>query len=261
MRCIPVSLPQQDKPTTLGRAGPDILGSCQHTAGSQLSRGPVVALHPPGLGQARPFWQLSGLRAEEAAQLVGKVTALAPRHSVPARLLKTGCENPLREGGGVGECAKPTANAGDSSTGTGRGNGPDPLRLRGRSPSSCGPLRGELAPPTSGLWRLGNMGRHRGRCLEPAQKGDQELQANPQVEEGEVLVCPPTCSCRWGKSQRSGNQTPHFLGILILHWAPTQAAREPPWAITSQPLGRDGWAEVSHYGSWLSGLCGQESWT
>lgn len=204
---------------------------------------------------------LATVRAEEAAQLVGKVTALAPRHSVPARLLKTGCENPLREGGGVGECAKPTANAGDSSTGTGRRNGPDPLRLRGRPPSSCGPLRGELAPPTSGLWRLGNMGRHRGRCLEPAQKGDQELQANPQVEEGEVLVCPPTCSCRWGKSQRSGNQTPHFLGILILHWAPTQAAQEPPWAITSQPLGRDGWAEVSHYGSWLSGLCGQESWT
>lgn len=201
MRCIAVSLPQQDEPAALGRAGPDILGSCQHAAGSQLSRGPVVALHPPGLAQAHPFWQLSGLRAEEAAQLVGKVTALAPRHSVPARLLKTGCENPLKVGGGVGECAKPTPKAGDCSTRIGRGNGLDPLMLRGRSPPSCGPLRGELAPPTSGLWRLGNMAGHRGRCLEPAQKGNQELQANPQVEGGEVLVCPPTCSCRWGKSQ------------------------------------------------------------
>ena len=169
MRCNPVSLPQQDEPAALGRTGPDILGSCQHAAGSQFSRGPVVALHPPGLGQARPFWQLSGLRAEEAAQLVGKVTALAPRHSVPARLLKTGCENPLKEGRAVGECAKPTPNTGDSSTRTGRGNGPDPLRLRGRSPPSCGPRRGELAPPTSGLWRLGNMAAQRplpGTCPE-----------------------------------------------------------------------------------------------
>jgi len=62
----------------------------------------VAALHPPGLGQAHPFWQLSGLRAEEATQLVGKVTSLALLHSVPARLLKTGCESPLKEEERVG---------------------------------------------------------------------------------------------------------------------------------------------------------------
>ena len=76
----------------------------------------MAALHPPGLGQAHPFWQLSGLRAEEAVQLVGKVTSLALLHSVPARLLKTGCESPLKEGRGAGGRAEPAANMGDSST-------------------------------------------------------------------------------------------------------------------------------------------------
>lgn len=40
-----------------------------------------------------------------------------------------------------------------------------------------------------------------------------------------------------------------------------KAAQEPPRAIASRPLGRVGWAEVSHYGSWLSGLCGQQAQT
>lgn len=87
----------------------------------------MVALHPPGLGQAHPFWQLSGLRTEEATQLVGKVTSLAPLHSVPARLLKIGCESPLKEGRGAGGRAKPACR-GQQHVRAGRGNGPDPLR-------------------------------------------------------------------------------------------------------------------------------------
>ena len=40
-----------------------------------------------------------------------------------------------------------------------------------------------------------------------------------------------------------------------------KAAQEPPRAIASWPLGRAGWAEVSHYGRWLSGLCGLQART
>lgn len=141
------------------------------------------------------------------------------------------------------------------------GKRPGPTEAAGTVPAIPRATQGRAGPTTSGLWRLGNTAAHRGRCLEPAREGGQELRASPQVGGDEVLACPPTCSCRWGKSQRSGNQTPRCLGILILHWTPTQAAQGLPRAISSQPLGRDGWAEVSHYGSWLSGLCGQKPWT